>query len=97
MQVLTLGLGLVMPLESAADKNKESAPGQTLYADFKFAVYFLIGGCLKSDYDENSTFKRTTRRLELFRIQHYNHPGLQDILLYQCKEVSSLLSSAELL
>ena len=38
--------------ESVADKNKEAGAGQTLYADFEFAVCFLIGGWLNSDYDE---------------------------------------------
>jgi len=48
-----------IPRESVADKNEETVPGQILYADFEFAVCFLIGGWLQSDYDENTAFKRT--------------------------------------
>ena len=43
----------VFPHESVADEDEESVPGQTTYADFDFAVCFLIGGRLTLDYDEN--------------------------------------------
>jgi len=78
-----------------ADENKDTGPGQTLYADFEFAVDWRV---IKVGL--RRTFKRTTRRLELFRIQHFTITlDFQDILLHQCKyslEVSSLLSCAEL-
>jgi len=32
------------PHESKFDKNTDTVPGQTVYADFEFAVFFLIGG-----------------------------------------------------
>ena len=82
-----------------ADEDEESVPGQTLYADFDYVVCFLIGGRLTLDYDENMAFLKVNRHLALFRIQHYNHRGLQGIPLHRCKyslKVSSLLSCAEL-
>ena len=51
------------------------------------------------DYDENMALLKVNRHLAPFRIQHYNHPGLQGIPLHRCKyslKVSSLLSCAEL-
>ena len=82
-----------------ADEDEESVPRQTAYADFDFAVCFLIGGQLMLDYDENMALLKVNRHLTLFRIQHYNHPGLQVIHLHRCKyslKVSSLLSCTEL-
>ena len=89
----------MFPRESVADEDEESVPGQTVYADFDYAVCFLIGGRLTLDYDENMALLKVNRHLTLFRIQHYNHPGLQGIPLHRCKyslKVSSLLSCAEL-
>ena len=89
----------VFPRESVADEDEESVPGQTVYADFDYAVCFLIGGRLTLDYDENMALLKVNRHLALFRIQHYNHRGLQGIPLHRCKyslKVSSLLSCAEL-
>ena len=43
----------MFPRESVADEDEESVPGQTVYADFDYAVCFLIGGRLMLDYDEN--------------------------------------------
>ena len=82
-----------------ADEDEESGTGQTVYADFDFAVCFLIGGRLTLDYDKNMDLLKVNRHLTLFRFQHYDHPGLQGILLHRCKyslKVSSLLSCAEL-
>ena len=90
----------VFPRESAADEDEESAgSGQTVYADFDFAMCFLIGGRFMLDYDGNMALLKVNRHLALFTIQHYNHPGLQGIPLHQCKyslKVSSLYSCAEL-
>ena len=89
----------VFPRESVADEDEESGSGQTVYADFNFAVCFLIGGRLTLDYDENMALLKVNRHLTLLRIQHYNHPGLQGIPLHLCKDslkVSTLLSCAEL-
>ena len=89
----------VFPRVSMADEDEESGPGQTVYADFDFSVCFLIGGRLTLDYDKNMALFKVNRHLTLFRIQHYNPPGLQGIPLHQCKyslKVSSLLSCAEL-
>ena len=36
-----------------ADEDEGGVPGQTVYADFDFAMCFLIGGRLTLDYDEN--------------------------------------------
>jgi len=44
------------PHEYADDKNEINIPGQNRYADFKFAVCFLVGGLLMLDNDENATF-----------------------------------------
>ena len=82
-----------------ANEDEESVPGKTVYADFDFSVCFLIGGQLMLDYDENMALLKVNRHLTLFRIQHYNHPGLQVTPLHRCKyslKVSSLLSCAEL-
>ena len=87
------------PRESVADEGEESGPWQTVHADFDYSVPFLIGGRLTLDYDENMALLRVNHHLALFRIQHYNHPGLQGIPLHQRKyslKVNSLLSSAEL-
>ena len=43
---------------------------------------FLIGGQLMLDYDGNMALLKVNRHLTLFRIQHYNHPGLQGIPLH---------------
>ena len=43
----------MFPRESAADEDEESDSGQTVYADFDFAMCFLIGGRLMLDYDGN--------------------------------------------
>ena len=43
----------MFPRESAADEDEESESGQTVYADFDFAMCFLIGGRLMLDYDGN--------------------------------------------
>ena len=90
----------VFPRGSMADEDEESVPGQTVYyADFDFSMCFLIGGRWTLDYDENMALFKVNHHLTLFRIQHFNHPGLQDIPLHQCKyslKVSSLLSCAEL-
>ena len=40
-----------------ADEDKGGVPGHTVYADFDYAVYFLIGGQLTLDYDENIAFE----------------------------------------
>ena len=69
----------------ALDEDEESGPGQTVYADFDYSMCFLIGGRLKLDYDENMALLKVNRHLALFRIQHYNHPGLQGIRLHRCK------------
>ena len=63
--------------ESAADEDKENGSGQTVYADFNFAMCFLIGGRLMLDYKGNMALLNVNRHLALLRIQHYNHPGLQ--------------------
>ena len=56
------------------------------YADFNFSMCFLIGGRLTLDYNENVALSKVNRHLTLFRIQHYNHPGLQGIPPHQtCK------------
>ena len=89
----------MFPRESAADEDEESGSGQTVYAYFDYAMCFLIGGRLMLDCDGNMTLLKVNRHLSLLRIQHYNHPGLQDIPLHRCKyslKVSSLLSCAEL-
>ena len=89
----------MFPRESAADEDEESGSGQTVYADFDFAMCFLIGGRLMLDYDGNMAFLKVNRHLTLLRIQHYNHPWLQGIPRHRCKynlKVSSLLSCAEL-
>ena len=89
----------MFPRESAADEDEQSGSGQTVYADFDFAMCFLIGGRLMLDYDGNMTLLKVNHHLTLLRIQHYNHPGLQGIPLHGCKyslKVSSLLSCAEL-
>ena len=51
-----------------ADEDEESVPGQTVYADFDFAVCFLIGGRLTLDYDENMALLKVNRHLTLLRI-----------------------------
>ena len=90
----------MFPRESVANEDEESGSRQTVYADFDFAVCFLIGGRLTLDYDENmALLKAVNRHLTLLRIQHYNHPGLQGIPLHRCKyslKVSTLLSCVEL-
>ena len=43
----------MFPRESAADEDEESGSGQIVYADFDFAMCFLIGGRLMLDYDGN--------------------------------------------
>ena len=45
------------PRESAADEDEESGSGQTVYADFDFAMCSLIGGRLMLDYDGNMHIK----------------------------------------
>ena len=72
----------MFPRESVADEDEESVPWQTVYADFNFAVCFLIGGRLMLDYDEIMAILKVNRHLRSFRIQHYNHPGLQGISLH---------------
>ena len=71
----------MFPRESAADEDEESGSGQTVYADFDFAMCFLIGGRLMLDYDGNMALLKVNRHLALLRIQHeiqhYNHPLLQ--------------------
>ena len=89
----------MIPRESAADEDEESGSGQTVYADLDFSMCFLIGGRLMLDYDGNMALLKINHHLALFRIQHYNHPGLQGTPLHRCKyslKVSSLLSCAEL-
>ena len=89
----------MFPRESAADEDEESGSGQTVYADFDFAMCVLIGGRLMLDYDGNMALLKVNRHPTLLRIQHYSHPGLQGIPLHRCKyslKVSSLLSCAEL-
>ena len=78
--------------------NYESVPWQTLYVDFEFTVLFFDWRVIiKLDYDKNMGFKGTTCHLELFRIQHYNHSGLQDIFLHQCKYSLKVRNLSELL
>ena len=50
----------VFPRESVANEDEESGSRQTVYADFDFAVCFLIasGGRLTLDYDENMALLR---------------------------------------
>ena len=89
----------VFQRESVADEDEESVPGQTVYVDFNFAMCFLIGGRLMLDYGKNMALLMINRHLTLFRIQHYNHPGLQGMPLHRCKyslKVSSVLSCVEL-
>ena len=89
----------MFPCESVANEDEESVPGQTVYADFNFAVCFLIGGRLALDYDENMTLLKVNCHLTLLRIQYYNHPGLQGIPLHRCKyslKVITVLFCAEL-
>ena len=69
----------MFPRDSAADEDEESGSGQTVYADFDFAMCILIGGLLMLDYDGNMALLKVNRHLALLRIQHYNHPGLQGI------------------
>ena len=73
--------------------------GKPVYADFDYSECFLIGGRLTLDYNENMALLKVNGHLALFRIQHYNHPGLQGIPLHRSKyslKVSSLLSCAKL-
>ena len=70
------------------------------YADFDFAMCFLIGGRLMLDYNGKMALLQVNRHLALLRIQQYNHAELQGIPLHRCKyslKVSSLLSCSELL
>ena len=53
----------MFPRESVADEDEESVPGQTVYADFNFAMCFLIEGRLMLDYDEN---------MALLKVNHHN-------------------------
>ena len=67
----------MFPRESAADEDEESGSGQTVHADFDFAMCFLIGRRLMLDYDGNMALLKVNRHLALLRIQYYNHPGLR--------------------
>ena len=58
----------MIPHESAADEDEESGSRQTVYADFDFAMCFLIGGRLMLDYDGNMALVKINHHLALFRI-----------------------------